>query len=86
MRNASTNSRDATTLRPIVLKSRLGAARRAAHHEDVFWRRSEPPVEAPLDREDVLEIFWALANIRANTLTILSILRGEDEEEEETDS
>ena len=52
----------------------------------MFWRRSEPLAEAPLDREDVLEIFWALANIRANTLTILSILRGEDEEEEETDS
>jgi hypothetical protein len=52
----------------------------------VFRRRREPPVELPLDRDEVLEIFWALAHIRANTVEILSILGGEDDEEEETDS
>ncbi|MEX0816438.1 MAG: hypothetical protein WD027_03260 [Gaiellales bacterium] len=46
-------------------------------------RRSEPGPELPLDRDEVIEIFWALARIQSNTLKILAILRGEDDEEEE---
>ena len=49
----------------------------------MFWRRSQPPVEAPLDRDEVTEIFWALANVYSNTRKILSILQDEDDGEEE---
>lgn len=49
----------------------------------MFRRRSERGPELPLDRDEVIEIFWALAKIHANTRKILSILRGEDDEEEE---
>ena len=57
-----------------------------AEHELVFRRRSKPGPELPLDRDGVIEIFWALAKIHANTHRILSILRGEDDEEEEDDT
>lgn len=49
----------------------------------MFRRRLEPVAELPLDRDEVIEIFWALAKIHANTRKVLAILRGEDDEEEE---
>jgi hypothetical protein len=48
----------------------------------VFRRALPPPIDLPLDRDDVLEILWALANLRADTTAILRILEGEDDEEE----
>jgi hypothetical protein len=54
-----------------------------AEHDLGFRRRSEPVPELPLDRDEVIEVFWALAKIHASTRKILSILGGEDDEEEE---
>jgi hypothetical protein len=50
----------------------------------VLWRRPQPTPEPPIEREEVMEIFWALARIHANTRRILTIL-GEDADEEEED-
>jgi hypothetical protein len=61
----------------------LAAGAPKTEHGLVLRRRSEHGPELPLDRDEVIEMFWALARIQANTLKILSILRGEDDEEEE---
>ena len=44
----------------------------------VIWRRHQPAPALPLDRDDVLAIFDALADIRAWTHDILAILEGDD--------
>jgi hypothetical protein len=49
----------------------------------VFWRRREPLVEPPLDRDDVLAIFDALADIRSRTLDIWNVIVGEEESDED---
>jgi hypothetical protein len=48
----------------------------------VLWRRESPAPELPLDRDDVIAIFDALADIKAWTREILRILQAEDEEDE----
>ena len=48
----------------------------------MFWRRREPPVELPLDRDDILAIFDALADIRSRTYDIWAVIVGEEDEEE----
>jgi hypothetical protein len=50
--------------------------------DDVFWRRREPLVELPLDRDDVIAIFDALADIKSRTIDIWDVIAGEDDEEE----
>jgi hypothetical protein len=47
----------------------------------MFGRRPDP--EPTLTRDEVLDIFGGLADIHANTLEILRILREEDDEEED---
>jgi hypothetical protein len=47
----------------------------------MFGRRPTP--EPALTRDEVLDIFGGLADIHANTLEILPILREEDDEEED---
>ncbi len=42
-----------------------------------------PAPEPALARDEVLDIFGGLADIHANTLEILRILREEDDEEED---
>lgn len=42
--------------------------------------------EEGIYRSEVMEIMGALADISSDTLQILNILRGEDEEDEEVDS
>jgi hypothetical protein len=49
----------------------------------VLWRRRDPPIELPLDREDVLAIFDALADIKSRTFDIWSVIVGEDESDED---
>ena len=49
----------------------------------MFRRKPKTSTELPIDRDEVMEIFWALARIQSNTLKILAILRGDDDEEEE---
>jgi hypothetical protein len=50
----------------------------------VFSRRHEPPLELPLDRDDVLAIFDALLDIKSRTVDIWTVIvGGEDEEEAE---
>ncbi|MEO8290342.1 MAG: hypothetical protein ABI649_05035 [Gaiellaceae bacterium] len=49
----------------------------------MFRRKLEASPDFPIDRDEVIEIFWALAKIHANTLKTIAILRGEDDEEEE---
>jgi hypothetical protein len=46
----------------------------------VFRRRSPPP-DPPLDRDDVLAILGALADIRSDTRVIREILEEDDETE-----
>jgi hypothetical protein len=48
----------------------------------VLWRR-EPPIEPPLDREDVLAIFDALIDIKSRTLDIWDAIVGEDQSDED---
>jgi hypothetical protein len=52
------------------------------HDGGVFGRQPAP--EPALTRDEVLDIFGGLVDIHANTLEILRILRGEDDEEEDT--
>jgi hypothetical protein len=47
------------------------------------WRRQPPAPELPLDRDEVLAIIGALADLKAWTLRILRILREEYGEEGE---
>ena len=47
----------------------------------MFGRRQVP--EPALTRDEALDIFGGLADIHANTLEILRILREEDDEEED---
>jgi hypothetical protein len=47
----------------------------------MFGRRPVP--EPAVTRDEVLDIFGGLADIHANTLEILRILREEDDEEED---
>ena len=49
--------------------------------ESMFGHRQVP--EPALTRDEVLDIFGGLADIHANTLEILRILREEDDEEED---
>jgi hypothetical protein len=49
----------------------------------VFWRRREPPIELPLDRDDVIAIFEALADIKSRTLDIWNVIVGEDQSDED---
>jgi hypothetical protein len=51
------------------------------HDGEMFGRRPAP--EPALTRDEVLDIFGGLADIHANTLEILRILREEDDEEED---
>jgi hypothetical protein len=51
----------------------------------VFWRRREPVVELPLDRDDVIAIFDALADIKSWTHDIWKVIT-EDENGQETES
>ena len=44
----------------------------------MLWPRRQTAPELPLDRDDVLAIFDALADIRAWTHDILEILEGDD--------
>jgi hypothetical protein len=46
--------------------------------------RRQPAPEPALTRDEVLDIFGGLADIHANTLEILRILREEDDDEENT--
>jgi hypothetical protein len=48
----------------------------------VVWRRSEPP-EPAIYRDEVLDIIGALADIKAATLQILGILKGDEDEWED---
>jgi hypothetical protein len=47
----------------------------------VLRRRPQPAPELPLDREEVLELFVALSDIKAMAIDILAILRGEEDDE-----
>jgi hypothetical protein len=47
----------------------------------VLWPRRQTP-DLPLDRDDVLAIFGALADIRSRTIDIWDVIVGEDDEEE----
>ena len=49
----------------------------------MLGRRSQPPPEPALSRDEVLDIFGGLADIHASTLEILRILREEDDEEDD---
>jgi hypothetical protein len=49
----------------------------------VFWRRREPPIELPLDRDDVIAIFDALADIKSWTGDIWDVIVGEDLSDED---
>jgi hypothetical protein len=49
----------------------------------VFWRRRETPSELPLDRDDVIAIFEALADIKSRTLDIWNVIVGEDQSDED---
>jgi hypothetical protein len=42
--------------------------------------------EVGIYRDEVLEIFGALADISSDTLQIIAILRGEDDEEEDDEA
>jgi len=48
----------------------------------VFWRRSEPVPELPLDRNDVNAIFDALWDIKGISEKILAILSDEEDDDE----
>lgn len=50
----------------------------------MFGRCRQPLPEPAISRDEVLDIFWGLADIHSNTLDILRILRGEDDEEEDS--
>jgi hypothetical protein len=54
-----------------------------AEHEAVFWRRREPVIELPLDRDDVLAIFDALVDIKSWTREIWLVVVGEDLSDED---
>jgi hypothetical protein len=49
----------------------------------VFWRRREPVIELPLDRDDVLAIFDALVDIKSWTREIWLVVVGEDLSDED---
>jgi hypothetical protein len=49
----------------------------------LFWRYREPPIELPLDREDVLAIFDALTDIKMWTYDIWTVTGGEDQSDED---
>jgi hypothetical protein len=49
----------------------------------VFWRRREPPTELPLDRDDVIAIFDALADIKTWTRDIWLVVVGEELSDED---
>lgn len=49
------------------------------------WRR-QPVPEFPLDRDDVIAIFDALADIKSWTFDIWEIVRGEENGGEEAES
>jgi hypothetical protein len=53
-----------------------------AHDSPVPWRRQAAP-EPALDREDVIAIIDALADIKAWTHDIWSVIVGEDESDED---
>jgi hypothetical protein len=60
----------------------LSEERSVGTMEAVFGRQPAP--EPALTRDEVLDIFGGLVDIHANTLEILRILRGEDDEEADT--
>ena len=47
-----------------------------------MWRRAAH-VEPPLDRDEVILIMGALADLKAWTLEILAIIKEDDEEEDD---
>jgi hypothetical protein len=49
----------------------------------VLWRRRSRALELPLDREDVVAIFDALADIKAWTRDIWLVVVGEDQSDED---
>jgi hypothetical protein len=49
----------------------------------VFWRRREPPIELPIDREDVVAIFDSLIDIKKWTYDIWTAVVREDETDED---
>jgi hypothetical protein len=63
---------------PAVLNGRLVAPGPSTDHTAVFWRRREPPTELPLDRDDVIAIFDALADIKSWTRDIWFVVVEEE--------
>ena len=49
----------------------------------MFWRRREPPIELPLERDDVIAIFDALTDIKKWTYDIWTVIVGEDQSNED---
>jgi len=49
----------------------------------VFWRRREPPIELPLERDDVIAIFAALADVKTRTFEMWLVIVGEDQSDED---
>ncbi|MGH3005441.1 MAG: hypothetical protein ACRDOS_05970 [Gaiellaceae bacterium] len=48
----------------------------------MFWRRSQPLPELPIEHDEVIEIIEALSDIKAWTLDILAILTAEEDDDE----
>jgi hypothetical protein len=65
------------------LTGHLVAEGAGRQHDSKCWRRREPPIELPLDRDDVLAIFDALVDIKSRTLDIWNVIVGEDESDED---
>lgn len=59
---------------------------RVEQHLSVLGCRREPVPELPIDRDEVLDVIGALADIHSDTRAILGILREEDDEEEPDES
>ena len=55
-------------------------------HPSVLGRRRDPVPELPIERDEVLDIIGALADIYADTRAILAILKEEDDEEKTDES
>jgi hypothetical protein len=66
-----------------VQDGHLVGAVRLSHHGGVLWRRRSRALELPLDREDVVAIFDALADIKAWTRDIWLVVVGEDQSDED---
>jgi hypothetical protein len=61
----------------------LFGQRPSGNMDCVFWRRRKPPLELPLDRDDVIAIFDALADIKTWTRDIWLVVVGEDLSDED---